>query len=209
MSNKDFTADFSEGEHDFPGIHDAGIEPAKKNYESLNKWAKSFIAQMKEAGVNIPDLYQLLPPEAYEPTGQGEEEIDEKEIKNRIEGILSKMIKYVPQIQSVVSFGCIEEIYKLILHEHQQTALLSRQLLRSEQKLKEAGERIKELELSNRSISGDFFKVLEENYQAQIAGFYNDDKTAEEKKIRNAVIKEYSDLIQIYKSGKWLNPCPH
>lgn len=47
----------------------------------------------------------------------------------------------------------------------------------------------------------DFFPVLEENYQAQIAGYYNVDKTDEERKIRNAVIKEYQDLISIYKSN--------
>lgn len=44
----------------------------------------------------------------------------------------------------------------------------------------------------------NFLTVLEENYQAQIAGFYNVDKTDEERKIRNAVIEEYKDLIAIY-----------
>jgi len=42
--------------------------------------------------------------------------------------------------------------------------------------------------------------ILVENHQAQIAGFYNDDKTDEEKKKRNAVIEEYSDLIGIFKA---------
>ena len=41
--------------------------------------------------------------------------------------------------------------------------------------------------------------VLEENYQAQIAGYYNVDTTDEERKIRNAVIEEYQNLISIYK----------
>jgi hypothetical protein len=46
----------------------------------------------------------------------------------------------------------------------------------------------------------DFLLVLTENWQAQIAGYYNLDKTDEERKIRNAVIQEYQDLIAIYKS---------
>lgn len=54
-----------------------------------------------------------------------------------------------------------------------------------------------------KAINEGFFAVLEENYQAQIAGFYNDDKTDEERKIRNAVIEEYQDLIAIFKTGKW------
>lgn len=45
-----------------------------------------------------------------------------------------------------------------------------------------------------------FLGVLQDNWQTQIAAFYNIDKTGEEKKIRNAVIQEYSDLIAIYKS---------
>lgn len=44
-----------------------------------------------------------------------------------------------------------------------------------------------------------FSKVLEENWQAQIAGYYNCDKTDEERKIRTAVIEEYKDLIVLYK----------
>ena len=48
-------------------------------------------------------------------------------------------------------------------------------------------------------IYPDFFPVLEENYQAQIAGFYNYDKTDEERRKRLAVIQEYEDLISIYK----------
>lgn len=45
-----------------------------------------------------------------------------------------------------------------------------------------------------------FLDVLIENYQAQIAGFYNDDKTDAERAKRNAVIEEYQDLIAIYKA---------
>lgn len=45
----------------------------------------------------------------------------------------------------------------------------------------------------------NFLPALQENYQAQIAGYYNDDKTDEERKIRQAVITEYEDLISIYK----------
>ena len=48
----------------------------------------------------------------------------------------------------------------------------------------------------------DFLSILQENHQAQIAGFYNDDKTDVEKAKRNAVIEEYQDLISIYKSWK-------
>lgn len=44
-----------------------------------------------------------------------------------------------------------------------------------------------------------FLDVLVENYQAQIAGFYNDDKTDAERAKRNAVIEEYQDLIAIFK----------
>lgn len=47
----------------------------------------------------------------------------------------------------------------------------------------------------------DFLDVLQVNYQAQIAGYYNDDKTDEERKIRGAVIQEYEDLIAIFKNG--------
>lgn len=50
------------------------------------------------------------------------------------------------------------------------------------------------------NVSHDFFPVLEENYQAQIAGYYNHDKTPIEREKRNAVIKEYEDLIAIYKN---------
>jgi hypothetical protein len=55
--------------------------------------------------------------------------------------------------------------------------------------------RVKELE----GQAVDFLPVLQENHQAQIAGYYNVDKTDEERKIRNAVITEYADLISIYK----------
>lgn len=41
--------------------------------------------------------------------------------------------------------------------------------------------------------------ILRDNQQAQIAGYYNHDKTDEERKIRNAVIEEYRDLIMIFK----------
>ena len=47
----------------------------------------------------------------------------------------------------------------------------------------------------------DFLQVLQDNYQAQIAGFYNVDKTDLEKAKRSAVIEEYQDLIAIYKSN--------
>lgn len=47
----------------------------------------------------------------------------------------------------------------------------------------------------------DFLSVLTENHQAQIAGYYNIDKTDAEREKRNAVIEEYSDLISIYKSN--------
>lgn len=46
-----------------------------------------------------------------------------------------------------------------------------------------------------------FLDVLVENYQAQIAGFYNDDKTDAERAKRNAVIEEYQDLIAIFKQS--------
>lgn len=49
-------------------------------------------------------------------------------------------------------------------------------------------------------IAQQFIAILQENYQAQIAGFYNDDKTDEEMKIRQAVIQEYEDLIGIFKA---------
>lgn len=49
----------------------------------------------------------------------------------------------------------------------------------------------------------DFLPVLQENWQAQIAGYYNHDKTDTERAIRQAVIDEYKDLISIYKNGKW------
>jgi len=45
-----------------------------------------------------------------------------------------------------------------------------------------------------------FLSILTENYQAQIAGYYNVDKTIKDKEKRNAVIEEYKDLIAIYKS---------
>lgn len=53
--------------------------------------------------------------------------------------------------------------------------------------------------LDESTQADDWLKVLQENLQAQIAGFYNHDKTPEEKKIRNAVIQEYKDLIAIFK----------
>ncbi len=46
----------------------------------------------------------------------------------------------------------------------------------------------------------DFLSVLEENYQAHIAGYYNMDKTEEDRKIRSAIIQDYKDLIAIYKN---------
>ena len=49
------------------------------------------------------------------------------------------------------------------------------------------------------SLPPDFLPVLIENMQAQIAGYYNVDTTDEERKVRNAVIEEYRDLISIYK----------
>lgn len=49
-------------------------------------------------------------------------------------------------------------------------------------------------------MTDKFLSILQENYQAQIAGFYNVDKTDEERKIRNALIEEYKDLIAIYKN---------
>lgn len=54
-----------------------------------------------------------------------------------------------------------------------------------------------------------FLDVLTENYQAQIAGFYNDDKTDAERAKRNAVIEEYQDLIAIFKSGYTTPSKPH
>lgn len=48
-------------------------------------------------------------------------------------------------------------------------------------------------------VYNNFLPVLDENMQAQIAGYYNDDKTDEERQKRNAVIDEYKDLILIYK----------
>lgn len=53
--------------------------------------------------------------------------------------------------------------------------------------------------LDESTQADDWLKVLQENLQAQIAGFYNHDKTPAEKKIRNAVIQEYKDLIAIFK----------
>ncbi len=52
-------------------------------------------------------------------------------------------------------------------------------------------------------VSGNeksFLDVLINNYQAQISGYYNFDKTDEERAKRNAVIEEYEDLIAIFKS---------
>ena len=57
-------------------------------------------------------------------------------------------------------------------------------------KLKEEVERLKK----------DVIDVLSENHQAQIAGYYNDDKTDAEREKRNAVIEEYSDLLIIFKA---------
>lgn len=45
----------------------------------------------------------------------------------------------------------------------------------------------------------NFLDVLTINYQAQIAGFYNIDKTESERNARKAVMQEYQDLIHIYK----------
>lgn len=42
-------------------------------------------------------------------------------------------------------------------------------------------------------------EVLEENYQAAIAGYYNYDKTEIEKERGKALIEEYQDLIGIFK----------
>ena len=57
------------------------------------------------------------------------------------------------------------------------------------------------------SIEPNFLPVLQENWQAQIAGFYNVDKTLEEQEQRKKVIAEYQDLIAIYKNMKKnLNP---
>jgi hypothetical protein len=49
-------------------------------------------------------------------------------------------------------------------------------------------------------LGNELLNILIENQQAQIAGYYNQDKTEEERKIRNAVIEEYRDLILILKS---------
>lgn len=46
----------------------------------------------------------------------------------------------------------------------------------------------------------EVLSVLEENWQAQIAGYYNHDRTDEERKIRNEIIREYHDLIAIFKA---------
>lgn len=46
------------------------------------------------------------------------------------------------------------------------------------------------------------FSILEENYQAQIAAYYNIDKSEDEMQKRSAVIQEYKDLIGILKFRK-------
>jgi alcohol dehydrogenase class IV len=55
----------------------------------------------------------------------------------------------------------------------------------------------------------DFLSILDKNMQAQIAAYYNIDKTDEEKKIRNVIINEYKDLIAIYKSNINTEKCKH
>lgn len=56
---------------------------------------------------------------------------------------------------------------------------------------------------------GRWIDILRENQQAQIAGYYNIDKTDEERKIRNAVIEEYRDLILIFKSRQFKQTTDH
>ena len=58
------------------------------------------------------------------------------------------------------------------------------------------------MKASFRAGKKDCLAVLDENLQAQIAGYYNLDKTELEKEKRNAVIEEYKDLIAIMKSKK-------
>ena len=56
------------------------------------------------------------------------------------------------------------------------------------------------MKASFRAGKKDFIAVLQENLQAQIAGYYNVDKTDAQREKRNAVIEEYKDLIAICKS---------
>lgn len=56
------------------------------------------------------------------------------------------------------------------------------------------------MKASFRAGKKDFIAVLQENLQAQIAGYYNVDKTDAQREKRNAVIEEYKDLIAIFKS---------
>ena len=58
------------------------------------------------------------------------------------------------------------------------------------------------MKASFRAGRKDFIAILDENLQAQIAGYYNIDKTDAEREKRNAVIEEYKDLISIFKSKK-------
>jgi hypothetical protein len=59
--------------------------------------------------------------------------------------------------------------------------------------------------VTTESKKSSFLSVLEENYQAQIARYYNDGfKTEGERKLINAIIEEYKDLIAIFKSNKYL-----
>jgi hypothetical protein len=48
----------------------------------------------------------------------------------------------------------------------------------------------------------NFLLVLIANWQTQIAEYYNQDKTDEERSKRNAIIEEYQYLIAIYKQGE-------
>lgn len=56
------------------------------------------------------------------------------------------------------------------------------------------------MKASFRAGKKDFIAVLQENLQAQIAAYYNVDKTDAQREKRNAVIEEYKDLIAIFKS---------
>jgi len=76
-----------------------------------------------------------------------------------------------------------------------------------------ASEELSRLKEENERLRGEVERtakygidVLQENHQAQIAGYYNHDKTDTEREKRNAVIEEYADLIGIFKAN--LTPSP-
>jgi len=118
-----------------------------------DKWPNSFFrgrGKIKEGDIIFDRIFWLDESDESPSTQSLQEgEAVESEIKDKIKSILDQSIKYVPQTQSIVSFGCIEELYRLILDYHIPSPAYDEvcaQLLRSKQREKELEARIKELE---------------------------------------------------------------